>query len=121
MGNNLKALRVASKKTQTQVARDLGIKVDTYRSWEQGKRNPTGQMGIRLAEYFGVSTDTVFGSPFAEPVAPRLATDEEELIELYRRLNVESRLAVRTVAYALGINQLSSQSQGVSLRIPDEG
>ena len=53
--NNIKALRVASKKTQTQVARDLGVKLDRYRSWEQGKRNPTGMMGIKIAEYFGVN------------------------------------------------------------------
>lgn len=57
--NNIKALRVASKKTQTQVAKDLGVKLDRYRSWEQGKRNPTGQMGIKIAEYFGVTTDAV--------------------------------------------------------------
>ena len=117
MANNLKALRVASKKTQTQVARDLGIKLDTYRSWEQGKRNPTGQMGIKLAEYFGVTTDTIFGSPFAEPIVQRLAPDEEELLELYRILGSESKLAVRTVAYALGINQLNASQRSFEIQV----
>lgn len=70
--NNIKALRVASRKTQAQVAHDLGVKLDRYRSWEQGKRNPTGAMGIKIAEYFGVTTDTVFGSQFAEPIHDNL-------------------------------------------------
>ena len=116
MGNNLKALRAAANKTQIQVANDLGVKLDTYRSWAQGKRNPTGQMGIKLAEYFGTTTDTVFGSPFAEPVVQGLTRDEEELLEFYRALGNESKLAVRTVAYALGINQINSSQRAIELR-----
>lgn len=99
--NNIKALRVASKKTQTQVARDLGVKLDRYRSWEQGKRNPTGAMGIKLAEYFGVTTDTVFGSKFAEPVRESLSPDEEALLNLYRSLGDDMKRAVLAVATAL--------------------
>ena len=99
--NNIKALRVAAKKTQTQVARDLGVKLDRYRSWEQGKRNPTGAMGIQIAEYFGVTTDTVFGSRFAEPIQVTLSQDEEMLLGLYRSLNQDLKRAVIAVASAL--------------------
>lgn len=99
--NNIKALRVAAKKTQTQVARDLGVKLDRYRSWEQGKRNPTGEMGVRIAEYFGVTTDTVFGSRFAEPVHESLSEDEKTLVRLYRSLTEDCKRAVITVAAAL--------------------
>lgn len=99
--NNIKALRVASKKTQTQVARDLGVKIDRYRSWEQGKRNPTGLMGMQIAEYFGVTTDTVFGSQFAEEIQERLSPDEESLLTLYRSLNCDLKKAVIAVADAL--------------------
>jgi transcriptional regulator with XRE-family HTH domain len=99
--NNIKALRVAAKKTQTQVARDLGVKLDRYRSWEQGKRNPTGEMGIQIAEYFGVTTDTVFGSRFAETIQLTLSQDEEMLLGLYRSLNQDLKRAVIAVANAL--------------------
>lgn len=100
--NNIKALRVASKKTQTQVARDLGVKLDRYRSWEQGKRNPTGLMGIQIAEYFGVTTDTVFGSQYAEPIHESLTEDEKKLLSLYRALTHDCKRAVLAVASALG-------------------
>lgn len=108
MSNNIKALRVASKKTQTQVARDLGVKLETYRSWEYGKRNPTGQMAIKLAKYFGTTTDTVLDSAFAEPIKWKLSQEEETLVEMYRKLNPESKIAVKTVVYALLVSQTDS-------------
>lgn len=100
--NNIKALRVASKKTQTQVARDLGVKLDRYRSWEQGKRNPTGATAIQIAEYFGVTTDTVLGSQFADEVHESLSQDEQMLLQMYRKLTRDSKRAVLAVAAALG-------------------
>lgn len=110
MGNNIKALRLATKKTQTQVARELGVKLETYRSWEYGKRNPTGKMAIKIADYFGVTTDTVLGSTFAEPIKWQLSPEEETLLEMYRKLNIESKLAVKTVTYALLVNQTDSKT-----------
>ena len=105
MSNNLKALRRAANKTQAEIADELGVKLETYRSWEYGKRNPTGQMAIKLAQYFGVSTDTVLGSSFAEPIKWQLSPEEETLLEMYRKLSSENRLAVKTVAYALLVSQ----------------
>lgn len=110
MGNNLKALRLAAGKTQSQVAEGLGVKLETYRSWEYGKRNPTGQTAIELARYFGVTTDTVLGSTFAEPIRWQLTPDEETLLEMYRKLGVESKLAVKTVTYALLVNTTDNQA-----------
>lgn len=111
MSNNIKALRLASKKTQTQVARDLGVKLETYRNWEYGKRNPTGETAMKLAKYFDTTTDTVLGSSFAEPIKWKLTPDEESLIEMYRKLTQESKLAVKTVVYALRVNQIDSSSR----------
>lgn len=99
MSNNIKALRVALGKKQEEVAADLGVKLSRYRSWEQGKRSPTGTMGIKLAKYFGVSTDTVFGSIYAEPLP--LTDDETHLIDVYRQLDVHGQRAVMTLAEGL--------------------
>ena len=85
MSNNIKALREATGKKQEEVASDLGVKLSRYRAWEQGKRSPTGAMGVKLAEYFGVSTDTVFGSIYSEPLP--LTVDEKRLISAYRTLD----------------------------------
>ena len=99
MSNNIKALREATGKTQDEVASDLGVKLSRYRSWEQGKRSPTGAMGIKLAEYFGVSTDTVFGSMYAEPLP--LTPDESHLVDTYRQLDQPGQHAVMTLAEGL--------------------
>ena len=96
MRNNIKALREMAHKTQDEMAAELGIKVSRLRSWEQGKRSPTGAMGIVLAEYFGVSTDTVFGSAFSDDMP--LTSDETELLTAYRSLNEEGKsIALSTV------------------------
>lgn len=99
MSNNIKALREALGKTQDEVAADLEVKLSRYRSWEQGKRSPTGAIGIKLAQYFGVSTDTVFGSQYAEPLP--LTADETHLIDVYRHLDDSGRHAVMTLAEGL--------------------
>lgn len=117
MGNNIKKLRIASKKKQTQVAQELGVKLDRYRSWEQGKRNPPSEMGIRIAEYFGVSTDTVYDSQFAQPIKQSLSVDEEELVELYRALDDNAKTAVLTTARALSGLRVATPMASVSHRV----
>lgn len=85
MSNNIKVLREATGKTQDEVAAELGVKLSRYRSWEQGKRSPTGAMGIKLAQYFGVSTDTVFGSIYSDSLP--LTSNEKRLVAAYRQLD----------------------------------
>lgn len=99
MRNNIKALREMKHKTQEEVADDLGITLARYRSWEQGKRSPSGAMGIKLAQYFGVSTDTVFGSDYAEELP--LTSDEERILDLYRTLNHDGKTIAKSVLDAL--------------------
>ena len=62
MKYNLKQIRESARKKQSEVASDLGISLSTYRSWEQGKRNLNGKKLSMLADYFGVSTDTLHRS-----------------------------------------------------------
>ena len=97
--NNIKALRVRTGKMQKEVAHDLGVKLDRYRAWEQRKRNPTGAMVSTIADYFGVTMDTVLGSRQASPLPP--STDEQLLLDAYRQLNDTDRATVSRVVYAL--------------------
>lgn len=55
--SNLKNIRKQKGKTQEQVARDLGIPISTYRSWEQEKNSPTAERLAKLALYFECSAD----------------------------------------------------------------
>ena len=97
--NNIKSLRTRTGKMQKEVAHDLGVKLDRYRSWEQRKRNPTGAMVGKIADYFGVTMDTVLGSKQASPLPP--TTDEQRLLDAYRNLDDADRATVTRVVYAL--------------------
>lgn len=50
----IRRARVASGKSQEQVARDLDVSVVTFGNWERGTSAPTGENLVRLADYFGV-------------------------------------------------------------------
>ena len=97
--NNIKSLRIRTGKMQKEVAHDLDVKLDRYRSWEQRKRNPTGAMVGKIADYFGVTMDTVLGSKQASPLPP--TTDEQRLLDAYRNLDDTDKATVTRVVYAL--------------------
>lgn len=102
MRNNLKRIRNAKGLKQEQVADDLGLSLSTYRSWEQGQRGINGKKLTILAEYFGVSTDTILGSEFAELSQSQILTlDETQLIEDYRTLNNDGKRIASEVLAAL--------------------
>lgn len=101
MRNNIKVLRKLANKTQQEVANDLGIKVERYRSWEQGKRSPTGQSCIMLAEYFNVTTDTILGTEYSEIHSMTLSPEEHSLIELFRLLSHADQSIVMRIAQCI--------------------
>ncbi len=88
----LKMLRLEKELSQAQIAEVLGITQDSISLWENGKRFPDTQYVIKLADFFGVSTDYLlgrsddFGNVNVQINAPALADDEAELIALYRSL-----------------------------------
>lgn len=57
----LKELRNNRGLTQFEVAKGLGVTQPTYQQWETGKRSPTSETLLKLADYFGVTTDSLFG------------------------------------------------------------
>lgn len=59
--NNLRELR--GIRTRTGVARETGIAYSTLQSYEEGRRTPPGSVMQRLADYYGVSIESIF---FAE-------------------------------------------------------
>lgn len=102
MRNNLKRIRNEKGLKQEQVADDLGLSLSTYRSWEQGQRGINGKKLAILAEYYGVSTDTILGSEFAELSQSQVLTlDETQLIEDYRVLNNDGKRIASEVLAAL--------------------
>ena len=58
---NLKIIREQHGKLQKDVAADLGIGLSTFSQYETGKREPDNKTLIKLADYFGCSTDYLLG------------------------------------------------------------
>lgn len=60
-GNILKKLREETRKTQKQVAKELGYHTTTYARWEQDVHNMKFIDVINIAKYFNVSIDYIAG------------------------------------------------------------
>lgn len=88
----LKDLRREKAISQAKLAEILGLTQDSVSLWEKGKSIPATQYIIKLADFFGVSTDYLlgrsddFGNVSVQSNAPALADDEAELVALYRSL-----------------------------------
>ena len=63
--NRLKYLREESGKTQSEVAKFLGITNQAYSFIENGQRRLSSKMLEDLANYFDVSTDYILGRTIA--------------------------------------------------------
>lgn len=105
---SLKDARKRTGMTQAQVSQQSGIPLGTLRRWEQGVNEPDMDSIIQLADLYGVSTDELLGSTFwrgrAEHVEYQgddLATDEHELVALYRSMDATKRAALLNVARAM--------------------
>ena len=57
----MKELRKERKMRQEDIAVELDIALMTYYRYEQGKREPTASVLIRMADYYDVSLDYLVG------------------------------------------------------------
>ena len=61
LAQRLLFLRKEHGKKQTEMAQALGLSISAYCRYEYGAREPTASTIIRMAQYFGVSTDYLLG------------------------------------------------------------
>ena len=57
----LKELRLKKGLTQTELGEKVGVKQNTFTNWEKGKREPSFENLIKLADLLEVSLDCLFG------------------------------------------------------------
>ena len=57
MQYTLRAIRTNSNKTQSEVAKDLGIRVETLANYEKGKSFPNIKTLDKLLKYYNVKYD----------------------------------------------------------------
>ncbi len=77
IGYILKFLRKEQKLTQKTVADNIGIAQQTYAGYESGKHEPSIEIAIRLAEFYGLSLDYITGR-FAGTYEENNEFNEEE-------------------------------------------
>lgn len=61
LSERLKELRLANQKKQDELAELLDLSYSAYKRYEYGEREPTASTIVRMARYFGVSSDYLLG------------------------------------------------------------
>lgn len=99
MGNNLKAIRSNSRKTQKQVAEELGLSLSAYRTYEQGTRRLTDELLLQLSIFFSVSVDSILGSKFSASLSSPSFLEDSAMRSIVNatisEMNMEERLQLR--------------------------
>lgn len=79
IGEWLKRLRIELNLSQSTVAQDAGIPIDTYRKWEQGRSDPTLSEFLKLRKLYAQRIGDIFSS------SPHVQEQGEEKGELRDR------------------------------------
>ena len=61
IGDRIRKLRISKRMTQGELAKELGVSPSTVGMYEQGRRQPDGEMLIKLCEIFSVTADSLLG------------------------------------------------------------
>lgn len=90
-GMRIALLRASNGWSQAELARRIGVSASAVGMYEQGRREPSLDLVIRLANEFGVTTDYLLigDSPCSDSATklqtPALAVQTETLIRLLTR------------------------------------
>ena len=108
----LKQVRERAGMTQQQVADAIGIKIATYRTWEQGGVKLTLENAFIISEVLGCTPNDLCDWYATHPRenAPALAMDETALIDDYRSCTPEQK---RFIALA------ADNARGASLKMAE--
>lgn len=78
--------------------------------WEKGINQPSAEFIIRLADFFGVSTDYLLGRsddfgnivlPTNSPTVPALSDEERQLLDLFSRMDRAQK--IQALGYCEGL------------------
>lgn len=101
----LKRLRKSTGLSMQEFCSNSGISFSTYQNYETGKRLPTADMLIKIADYYNVSVDYLLcRQPMTNIFAGLNLTpnDESDIIEKYMSLPPEVRAMMLDVLRQLG-------------------
>ena len=93
----LRELRTQKKLTQSEIAERIGLKTNTYQSYEHGSAEPSCSTLKALADFYGVTTDYLLGrEPAPNPFADLglSAASEQEMLAQYMSFPEEVRAII---------------------------
>lgn len=103
-GALLKELRKQKKMNQTEVATILGVSQQAYQMYESGASEPKYDTLVKIADFYGVTTDYLLGrEPAPNPFAD-LGLDEageQEMLRQYMSFEPEVRAMLMDVLIKL--------------------
>ena len=104
IGERIKELRSEKELLQKDLAQKIHVAANTLSQFENGKANPSYEVLIALADFFEVSTDYLlgreddFGNVSIQSNEPALSTEEQRLLDTFRKLNARNRIHVSAYA-----------------------
>lgn len=100
--NRLKFLRNEKGENLEKIAKYLDVSIQTISNYENGKREMTPDTIIKLAEYFGVSTDYLLGKTNVRN-PEKINIDEAEVSFLtgVKGLNETNKMIIKNTLEAL--------------------
>lgn len=115
LNRKIKELRYENSLTQEQLAEILGIAKNTLCQYEKNKANPSLEIVLKIADYFGVSVDYLlgreddFGNITIRSEGEKLTPREEELMEILRSMPESLQdIALDTVRALAGASERNS-------------
>ena len=84
IADRIKSLREQQNKTQSELAKQLGITRSSVNAWEMGISVPSTQYIVELAHIFSVSTDYLLGVNTTSSISVAGLTDKD--IELVNNI-----------------------------------
>lgn len=91
LGIRIAILRISKGWSQAELARRIGVSASTVGMYEQGRREPSLGLLVRLAQEFGVTTDyllmgeTLHSEPSTTAELPSITVRTEALIRILGR------------------------------------
>lgn len=109
---NLYNIRNLNKKTQKQVAIDIGITPKTYNNYENENTEPDFKTLLKLANYFHVSTDYLLGHECPNKLdITSLTAEQKELVKIIQQLNQDNCRLLN--AYANGLMEAQKKQDEI--------
>lgn len=77
LGSRIRKLRTNKKMTQEELGKVLGVSKVSVSGYENDTRQPDNAALVKIAEYFGVSTDYLLGNKSGHGKSPSWANEKD--------------------------------------------